>query len=239
MICCDLSECGPEGTGLNKQPEKRGLETPGKSKDMRRLDKMNNGRAKLKRDLDILKAMVEELGNYLSSEAIFWPMFKAGYPKMSLGGYFMRGRRLQILSYLLSDADQAELNLTLNQFMEMTTARKAMLMKKGIDELHMRLNQWKGNLQEYWDSETIDREYYATDAEVRTMIADLILELEIDLYQVDKEFLKQMDALDGFLRDNWEDGDFIWPEEWIPAYGKRDYWWLYGIPKSRQTSNNA
>ena len=63
------------------------------------------------------------------------------------------------------------------------------------------------------------------------MIADLIFELEIDLFQVDKDLLFQIDSLDDELRANWHEGDFIWPEEWIPAYGKGDYWWLYGTPR--------
>lgn len=36
---------------------------------------MADGMEKLVRDLDILQAMVEELANYLDSEAIFLPMF--------------------------------------------------------------------------------------------------------------------------------------------------------------------
>lgn len=201
--------------------------------DMEGFENMNKAKEKLKKDLDILKAMVEELTNYLSSEAIFWPMFKADYPEMTLGGYFMRQRRLQILSYLLSDTDQAKLKKILIQFGDMTMDRKAVLMKKGLEELRMRLNQWKDHLQEYWESETIEKAFYATDAEVRTMIADLIFELEIDLYRVDKKLLEQMDALDEALRLNWQEGDFIWPEDWIPAYGKGDYWWLYGTPEGR------
>jgi len=192
---------------------------------------MMNGAEKLKKDLQILKAMVEELVNYLDSEAIFWPMFKADYPEMTLGGYFMRQRRLQILTYLLSAADQAELQQTIFQFGDITMDRKAMLMKKAMEELRMRLNQWESHLQEYWDSEIIEKKYYATDAEVRTMIADLIFELEIDLYLVDKELLEKMDALDATLKRNWQEGDFIWPQDWIPAYGKGDYWWLYGEPR--------
>ena len=26
------------------------------------------------------------------------------------------------------------------------------------------------------------------------------------------------------------DAPNLWPRKWIPAYGKDDYWWLYGIP---------
>ena len=192
---------------------------------------MTNGINKLKKDLDILKAMVEELTNYLSSEVLYWPMFKASYPKMTLGGYFMRQRRLQRLSYLLSDSDQVELKQIATQFNEMTFDKKALLIKKGTEELHTRVNQWKEHLQEYWDSEIIEKQYYATDVEVRTMIVDLIFELELDLSQVDKDLLFQIDSLDDELRAKWQEGDFIWPDEWIPAYGKGDYWWLYGTPR--------
>lgn len=189
-----------------------------------------DGVDKLNQDLEILKAMVEELANYLDSDVLYWPMFKASYPQMTLGGYFMRQRRLQRLSYLLSDADQAELEQAVNQFDELTIDKKAQLMKKGLQELEARANQWEQNLSEYWDSEVIEKEYYKTDAEVRTMIADLIFELEIDLSQVDKELLFKIDSLDRELMANWQEGDFIWPEEWIPAYGKGDYWWLFGLP---------
>lgn len=191
-----------------------------------------DGEEKLNQDLEILKAMVEELANYLDSEVLYWPMFKASYPKMTLGGYFMRQRRLQRLSYLLSDADQAELEQAVNQFDELTFDKKAQLMKKGLRELEARANQWEQNLAEYWDSEVIEKEYYKTDAEIRTMILDLIFELDIDLSQVDKELLFKIDNLDRELMANWQEGDFIWPEEWIPAYGKGDYWWLYGVPSA-------
>ena len=189
-----------------------------------------DGADKLKRDLEILKAMVEELANYLNSDVLFWPMFKADYPQMTLGGYFMRQRRLQRLSYLLADADQAALEQAVIQFKELTFDKNALLIKKGVRELKARTDQWEQNLSEYWESEVIEKAYYKTDVEVRTMIADLIFELEIDLSQVDQELLFKIDSLDQELMASWQEGDFIWPSEWIPAYSKGDYWWLYGLP---------
>jgi hypothetical protein len=192
---------------------------------------MTKGTKKLKQDLEIIQAMVEELTNYLNSDVLFWPMFKASYPKMTLGGYFMRQRRLQRLSYLLNDSEQDKLRQIAIQFNELTFDKKALLLKKGTQELRTRVNQWKEHLLEYWDSEIIEEHFYAADAEVRTMIADLIFGLEIDLSQVDKDLLYQIDSLDDSLRANWQEGDFIWPEEWFPAYGRSDYWWLCGMPR--------
>ncbi len=191
-----------------------------------------DGVNKLVQDLDILKAMVEELTNYLDSEVLFWPMFKASYPKMTLGGYFMRQRRLQRLSYLLGESDQAALEAYVNQFSELTFDKKAQLKEKALRELEARVNQWEQNLSDYFESGVIEREFYKTDAEVRTMIADLIFELEIDLTHADRHLLFKIDSLDHELMENWQAGDFIWPEEWIPVYGKEDYWWLYGVPRA-------
>ena len=107
-------------------------------------------------------------------------------------------------------------------------------MNKGTEELHIRVNQWKEHIKEYQDSEIIEHEYYATDVEVRTMITDIILELDIDLDQLDKDLLFQIDSIDNDLRTHWVEGGFIWPNEWIPAYSKGDYWWLYGIPRTTE-----
>jgi hypothetical protein len=191
---------------------------------------MTNGTKKLKKDLDILIAMVEELTNYIYSEALYWPMFKAGYPQMSLGGLLMRKRRLQILAYLLSESEQVKLKQIVIQFEEMTYDKPALLEKKGTLELNTRITQWKEHLQEYWDSEMIEQHYYATDVEVRTIITDLVSMLDSDSYQFDVDLVRQVDSLDDDLLANWQDGKFIWPPEWIPAYGKGDYWWLYGMP---------
>lgn len=180
--------------------------------------------------------MVEEFTNYLNSDVLYWPMFKADYPQMTLGGYLMRQRRLHILSYLLTDSEQVELKQIVTQFGDINIDRKALLMKKAIEELHTRVNQWREHLQEYWDSEIVEEQYFATDVEVRTIITDLIFGLGIDLYQLGKNLLYQIDSLDDELRVNWQEGDFTWPVEWILAYGKGDCWWHYGMPDVREKS---
>lgn len=199
---------------------------------------MKNGTKKLKKDLDILIAMVEEMTNYLNSDVLYWPMFEADYPRMTLGGLQMRKQRLQILAYLLSDAEQVKLKQIVAQYEDVTLGKTALLEKKGTQELHTRITQWKEHLREYWDSEVIEQHYYATDAEVRTIITDLIFMLDSDPYQLDANLVRQVDSLDEELLANWQDGEFIWSQEWIPAYGKRDYWWLYGMPDVRQKLSN-
>jgi len=57
---------------------------------------MTSRTKKLIQDLDILQALVEKLTNYLSNNVLYWPMFKAGYLKMTLGGFLMRQRCAKI-----------------------------------------------------------------------------------------------------------------------------------------------
>ncbi len=192
---------------------------------------MTKGTKKLKQDLDILKSMVEELSNYLSSDVLYWPMFKASYPKMTLGGYLMRQRRLQILSYLLDQAEQTVLERAVLQFDETTINKIAILNQKGNQEIQIRINQWQDHMQEYRESGVISKEYYATDAEGRTMITDLVSKFGSQPYLLDEKLIDQVDKLDNQLAAIWHEGDFIWHEEWSPAYGKSDFWWLYGTPR--------
>ncbi len=189
-----------------------------------------NGVDILKQDLAYIQAMVRDLTNYLYSNVVYWPALEEGTPDLTLGGYLTRQRRLQILAYFLTKPERSELEQTVFQYKDLTRSLTATLEKKAILELGIRINQWEQNISEYRDSEAIEIAYFKTDAAVRTMIADLIFELEIDLNQVNQGQLLKIDALDHELFANWQEGDFIWPEEWIPAYGKGEYWWLYGLP---------
>jgi hypothetical protein len=193
---------------------------------------MADGTTKLRQDLAILKSMIADMTNYLSSDVDFWPAMQVGFPDLTLGGYIMRQRRLQILTYLLSESEQSELKQIVSQFNELTLDKVAVLQNKAIRELEIRTNQWHQNLLEYWDSEVIEEHYYKTDAEIRTMITDLVVMLGTHPYHLDRQLVARLEKLDAELEQNWRDGMFIWPEDWIPAYAKGDYWWLYGIPRT-------
>jgi hypothetical protein len=191
---------------------------------------MADGTKKLRQDLAILKSMIADMTNYLSSDVDFWPAMQVGFPDLTLGGYIMRQRRLKILTYLLSESEQSELKGIVTQFNDLTFDKVATLQNKATRELEIRINQWHQNLKEYWDSEVIEEHYYKTDAEIRTMITDLVPMLGTHPYHLDQQLVTRLEKLDAELEQNWRDGMFIWPEDWIPAYGKGDYWWLYGMP---------
>lgn len=191
---------------------------------------MTEGVKKLKQDLAYLQAMVRDLTNYLYSNVVYWPSLEEGFPQLTLGGYIMRQRRLQILAYWLTETEQNELKQAVIQYKDVTSGLTAILEKKATEELKIRLDQWEQNLTEYWDAEVIEEEYFKTDAQVRTIITDLVVMLGMHPYHLDQKLVLRLDKLDAELQANWKVGEFIWPEEWIPAYGMGDYWFLYGVP---------
>ncbi|MFN2194520.1 MAG: hypothetical protein ACK2UW_00165 [Anaerolineales bacterium] len=189
-----------------------------------------DGIEKLKQDLVYVQAMVKELTNYLYSEVVYWPSLGGGVPDLTLGGFLMRVRRLEMLSYLISEAEQQTLMQTVTEFKDLTSDLAATLEQKATLELEIRIKQWEQNLSDYWDAETIEKEYYKTDVQVRTIITDLLVMLALPQNQRDQELVLRLAALDDRLQAAWQIGDFIWPEEWIPAYRRNEYWFLYGYP---------
>lgn len=190
---------------------------------------MSTGRKKLERDLVILTAMAEGMADYLKSDILFGKLSDNSMPMLTLGGYLMREHRLLSLTDLLSSAEQAQLETAVWQFNSALVEKIIRLETKGRKELDARLRQMEEYLRDLQNKKGAGMNY-ETAVEPRVMIAALIHKLEMAPYQLDERVLQQVDLLDRHLRRRWSPGDFIWPEEWQPAYPQIDYWWLYGRP---------
>jgi hypothetical protein len=158
---------------------------------------------KLENDLEIAEAMASEMGEYLNSDVLFWPMQKGDFPRLTIGGYLMRQHRLNGLRDLLDDDQRSRLDAAIDLF------NQALVEKVSLSI---------GN-------------YYDSAVEPRAMIAAILDKLQIPPYELEKSIPQQLAVYDNALRRHWLPGTFIWPEEWTPAYPKSDYWWLYGRPQ--------
>ncbi|MEZ4515640.1 MAG: hypothetical protein R3C44_01985 [Chloroflexota bacterium] len=189
---------------------------------------MDNGAEKLARDVDVIEAMSAEMGDYLDSDVLFWPMATGNMPMLTLGGYLMREHRLRALSDQLSETDRARVDAAVKQFNEVLANRIVRFETKANNELEARLRQWQEYLRDL-DRGTADKtSNYSTAVETRAMIEALISRLQIPPYQMDKRHLQHLATLDTTLRDRWIPGEFVWPDGWQPAYPKSEDWWLYG-----------
>ena len=192
---------------------------------------MSNEIEKLRQDLEILAAMAEEMDSYLRSEVLFWPMTKAAMPRLTLGGYLMRQHRLTALQRLLTEEEQNRLQAVIKQFNMALVEKIVRFEQRAHQELEARLRQWGEYLNDLARESGGSGAYYATAVEPRAMVAALINKLQLPPYQLEERIPQQVAMHDNNLRRRWQSGEFVWPEEWQPAYPKGEYWWLYGRPK--------
>ena len=192
---------------------------------------LSTGKEKLKQDLAILEAMASEMEAYLMSDVLFWQMMKGGMPKLTLGGYLMRQRRLLALrDELLDTAEQARLDAAVAQFNQALVEKIVRFEQKANEELGVRLRQWSEYLKDLnWESKA-SAATYGSAVETRAMIAALIDKLQTAPYRLEPHYAQQLNVLDMNLRNHWKWGEFVWPDEWQPAYPRDRYWWLYGKP---------
>lgn len=196
---------------------------------------MTKGIEKLKRDLEILTAMAAEMDSYLNSDVLFWNMSTAGMPALTLGGYLMRQYRLLALRDLLSEEEQEELDAAVAQYNAALVEKIVRFETKAGHELEARLRQWEEYLKDIERGQA-GKSNYGTAVEARAMIDALIDQLEMPPYELDPRHKQRAALQDAQLRRQWDAGEFVWPEEWIPAYPNLSYWWLYGGPRERSRS---
>jgi len=188
-------------------------------------------KTKLQRDLEIVTAMADEMGGYLDSDVLFWPMKTSGMPKLTVGGYLMRQFRLLALGDALDAAEQQQLSQTVSLFNRALIERVVRFEQKATRELDARMRQWGEFLRDLEKERDVSRAGYGTAVEARAMITALVEKLQKRPYQLPPRTMTRLDLLDANLRRFWEPGPFVWAEEWQPAYPQTDFWWLYGLPK--------
>lgn len=182
---------------------------------------------KLVRDLEILEAMASGMDKYLLSKTMFQTL-QMGMPQLTLGGYLMRQHRLLTLAgELLNGAERGRLDEAVAQYKQALIGKQARFEEKGGREIRSRLRQWDDFLRQMEGDPAEAAAFYHARVEVRAMLAALIEALPAPA----ASSLKALDRLDEKLNQLWQPGQFVWPEEWQPAYPKDSFWWLYGSPR--------
>lgn len=190
---------------------------------------MTESNEKLTHDLAVLQEMASQMADYLKSESLFWPMGHSDMPMLTLGGYWLRQHRLTALHSFLDGDQQAQLAGAVAVFETAVSPWIVRTEQRAHTELAARIRQWDEYLRDLREKQ--GNGTYAVQVEVRAIIAALIEQLQQTPYQLDEKLLQTILTQDKSLRARFASGDFVWPEEWQPAYPKPDYWWLYGRPK--------
>ena len=187
---------------------------------------------KLKQDLAVLEVMVENMADYLSVDSLFYPLSNPRYPRLTMGGFWMREERLSALSFLL-DPDQLRwLQEIKDRFEGVSMSHRYQIRQKAGEELQARLRQWRGYLKGFEQDKDETRAYYANDVQVRLVLDILLGKFGGTSDELAPAVAEEVATLDARLSNIWQAGSFVWPSDWGSAYPQDDYWWLYGLPNA-------
>lgn len=186
---------------------------------------------KLTWDLMILQEMAAQMGDYLKSEALFWPLGHREMPMLTLGGFWLRQHRLNSLQTLLTKDQQTELSKATDLYETAVANWVVRTEQRANTELATRIRQWHEYLRDVWAGNSADMAAYPTQVENRAIMAALLNVLQERPYLLDDALAAKIAFQDKGLQARWQSGPFVWPEEWQPAYPEPEFWWLYGRPK--------
>ena len=175
----------------------------------------------LENDKIYLEAGIPELGDYLLSKELYWPISARGYtlPRLTIGGMLLALARLEArgerVESLVMQLDGIRLKW-----------RVAWETKAGR-EVQARMRLWSNYLADYRHNPEGHADVYPHEVCYRVMLHLLFTELPAP--PAEQEALSQ---LDGLLRTNLSASDFIWDVELQAGFPRGVYWYLYGKLKS-------
>jgi len=186
---------------------------------------MNNAQDLLLHDLTVLEAMLDELPEYLLSDATRWQI-QADMPPLTIGGCLMRIHRLGKLEAQLPHLDKSRYVQAVTRFDNTLVEKVVQFEQRVHHELHARLGEWSVCLRE----PHIQPKRYIDKVDIRVVIEEMMLVLQKRPYHLEKQISQEVEVLDKNLKSRWHPGEFIWDVTWQPAYPPANYWWLYGTP---------
>lgn len=192
---------------------------------------MNKEIAVLAHDLMIMEEMATNMAAYLDSDVIDWTIPRANMPRLTIGGYLMRQRRLSALRENLSVEDQARLDEAIKQFNDALEERVVRFEKRAHQELHMRIAEWIGILRDLKRRAAAEENYYAGIVDTRIVIKELLDKLQTPPYKVKEGIQEELVTIDILLKNRFSEGDYVWDPIWEATYPRDEYWWLYGRPE--------
>ncbi len=169
------------------------------------------------KDRAYLEAGIPELGDYLLSDELYWPITARGYdlPRLTIGGILLvkvcleaRGERIEALVAQL-DAVRSKWRVAWET--------------KASREVQARMRLWNNYLADYRHNPEGHADAYPHEVRYRVMLHLLLAELPA--LPSEQEGLSQ---LDGVLRASLSSSDFIWEAELQPGFPRAVYWFLYG-----------
>lgn len=187
----------------------------------------------LEYELAVVKAMVDELEQYLKSDLLYWQLSPAARiqpapPMLTIGGYLFRAHRLREAADILSSVRRDDLLQVEQRFASITTEWRAAAESRVNREISARMNSWQWFVEDCLQRKRSCITYYATEAELRTIL-ELLQGSFLTVKGMDVHG-KRLADLDRQFKLRFKAGDFVWRSSLEAFYPVRRFWWLYGRP---------
>ena len=175
----------------------------------------------LENDRAYLEAGIPELGDYLLSKELYWPISARGYnlPRLTVGGILLAQTRL--------GARGGRIEKLATQLDALRSKWRTAWETKAGREFQSRFGLWNNYLADYRHNPEGHADAYPHEVRYRVMLQLLLGELSTPPHE--REGLFQ---LDGILHASLSPGDFIWEADLQPGFPREVYWFLYGKLKS-------
>ena len=172
-------------------------------------------------DRAYFEAGIPELGEYLLSKELYWPISARGHslPRLTIGAILLAQTRLE------ARGERIE-NLATQLDGLRSKWRMAWETKAGR-EFQSRFGLWNNYLADYCHNPEGQADAYPHEVRYRAM-----LHLLMDELSTPPSEQKELAQLDSLLRVNLISSDFIWETELQAGFPREVYWYLYGKLKS-------
>jgi hypothetical protein len=167
-------------------------------------------------DKAYLEASIPEVGDYLLSKELYWPISARGYslPRLTIGGILLTQARLE--------ARRERIESLVAQLDGVRSKWRVAWETKAGREVGARMRLWSNYLADYRHNPENHADAYPHEVRYRVMLHLLLSELPSP--PTESESLSQ---LDNMLRPKLIAGDFIWDAELQAGFPPEVYWYLY------------
>lgn len=171
----------------------------------------------IERDKIYLEAGIPELGDYLLSKELYWPITAQGrsLPRLTIGGTLLAQARLAARGERI-ESFVARLDGVRYKW------RVAWETKAGR-EVQARMRLWRNYLADYQDDPNRHADAYPHEVRYRVMLHLLLAELPAPPAES-----RPLAQLDSFVRAKLSPGKFIWDADLDAGFSREAYWFLYG-----------
>ena len=171
----------------------------------------------VEQDKAYLETGIPELGDYLLSKELYWPISARGYslPRLTIGGILLAQARLE--------ARRERIEFLVSQLDGVRSKWRVAWETKAGREIEARMRLWSNYLADYRHNPENHADAYPHEVRYRVMMQLLLAELSTS--PAEQEGLPQLDSV---LRASLSPGDFIWEADLQPGFPREIYWFLYG-----------